>query len=100
MAWFVLAWFGVALVCSFTHVGDPHRRLVRFKRVHLAAGASTTVNFNATAATFKQVLPSGDVVVAPGRYRVQLTNGVDQTVDHQLVLSGNTTVLESFPTLA
>ena len=73
------------------------RALFGFKRVHLAPGASTVVSFTATAATFRQVLPNGDAVAAPGLYRVMLTNGVAETVNHEVELTGQTVVLEAFP---
>jgi hypothetical protein len=55
------------------------KRMADFQRVHLAAGASTTVTFSVPASFFNLVATeSGNVVSTPGSYQLLITNGVDQ----------------------
>lgn len=58
----------------------PKRALCGFERVHLAPGATKTVTFGVSAETLKTVVAAGDVVTQAGSYRLEFTNGVDQSL--------------------
>jgi len=66
----------VQLYLSFPNVsGAPIRALRAFKRVHIAPDASQNVAFELTARDLSMVTDRGDILVAPGPYRVSLGGG-------------------------
>lgn len=81
---------------------QPRNRLLRqlldYQRVHLAPGASATVAFNVTARSLAMVdRDTGDVVSAPGTFRIVVTNGAGARLAQDVVLRGEQTTLEAFP---
>lgn len=84
------------------HAQQDHqvvRQLFGFERVHLEPGQSASVSFAVSASTLHLVDPStGDVICTPGLYELEFTNGVEQSLRHELVIQGAELVLEKFPT--
>jgi beta-glucosidase-like glycosyl hydrolase len=81
---------------------QPQSRLVRklldFERVHLLPGESQTVTFDVSSRTLALVdRATGDIVSTPGEYDLVLTDGVDATVRHRVVIEGDEVVVEPFP---
>lgn len=75
----------------------PKRVLCGFQRVHLAPGESTVVRFGVASETLKTVQDSGDTVTQPGSYKLEFTNGVDQSLFAPVELVGRMATLEKFP---
>jgi len=75
----------------------PKRALCGFERVHLAPGATKTVTFGVSAETLKTVVAAGDVVTQAGSYRLEFTNGVDQSLFAEVEMVGESSVMEVFP---
>src|SRR5262249_52191409 len=66
----------VQLYLKFPSVaGAPIRALRGFQRVHLAPGASQTVEFHLNARDLSMVTDLGDIIVAEGRYTVSIGGG-------------------------
>lgn len=88
------------VVFAFFHPPQGHsviRQVFGFERVHLAPGASAVVAFPAAPSMFKTVTSGGDVVVAPGTYKVEFSNGVDQSIFAVVQMVGDAHLLEAFP---
>jgi len=88
------------VVFAFFHPPQGHsviRQVFGFERVHLAPGASAVVTFPAAPSMFKTVTSGGDVVVAPGTYKVEFSNGVDQSIFAVVQMVGDAHLLEAFP---
>jgi hypothetical protein len=76
------------------------RQLADFERVHLEAGASTTVQFTITTGTFVVVDKAGntgDRVSTPGTFSLIATNGVGLTASWPVTLTGSQVVVTPFP---
>ena len=74
------------------------RKLLDFERVHLLPGESQTVTFDVSSRTLALVdRATGDIVSTPGEYDLVLTDGVDATVRHRVVIEGDEVVVEPFP---
>lgn len=57
------------------------RQLVDYERVHLGPGETAVVTFTVSSETFRVVdKASGDVLSAPGAFRLLFTNGVAANV--------------------
>ena len=65
-----------------------------FERVHIAAGASTTVNFTVAAKEFELVAKDGTRSSYPGKYLLQFTNGVDTTAVVDVTIGRNLSRLD------
>jgi beta-D-xylosidase 4 len=74
------------------------RQLLDYRRVHLAPGASATVAFNVSARSLALVdRDTGDVVSAPGTFRVVVTNGARARLAQEVAVRGEQALLEAFP---
>eukprot|EP00051_Salpingoeca_urceolata_P028265 m.485929 g.485929 ORF g.485929 m.485929 type:complete len:823 (-) comp24071_c0_seq1:75-2543(-) len=73
------------------------KQLIAFQRVHLAPGASTTVTFDVTSDKFAVALKNGDMTVAPGEYKLTVSDGVSQTYAVPTLLTGAPRLVEAFP---
>jgi hypothetical protein len=74
------------------------KQLLDFQRVHLAPGQSQTVTLSFSTASFRMVAkPSGHIVSTPGVFTLQITNGVDQVINHTVTVLGDEVVVERFP---
>lgn len=62
------------------------KQLFGFQRVHLAAGASTTVVLNTTAASFAVAADNGDLVLSPGESYPFINMRLEQLVDTKVPL--------------
>jgi len=68
------------LYLSFPNVpGAPIRALRAFKRVHLEAGQSQTVNFDLKTRDLGMVTEAGDPIVPAGEYKVSVGGGQPDT---------------------
>jgi len=78
---------------------DPalKQQLWAFERVHLAAGASTTVSIPVDFTNFIIGDNAGNLVSYPGNYMIKLTNGADQTIHFNITISGTTRIIENSP---
>lgn len=77
----------------------PVKSLFDFKRVTVAAGHQTTVSFVVTQDTIILATADGDLVRAPGDYKLTFENGVGQVLNAELQLTGNQVVVDPFPTV-
>mmetsp|Transcript_54586 Transcript_54586/g.130224 ORF Transcript_54586/g.130224 Transcript_54586/m.130224 type:complete len:930 (+) Transcript_54586:138-2927(+) len=75
----------------------PKRQLFDFERVHLEPGQSRTLTFKVPATALALADAHGNLVSAPGRYRLLFTNGVDASIQKSIQLHGKEEVLERFP---
>ena len=84
----------------------PYRQLFDFEKVSLAPGESTTVQFSLTKHSIGVVDNIGNLVSAPGKYQILITNGVEASVGYgqssrepvvRLELSGDEQVVVKYP---
>jgi xylan 1,4-beta-xylosidase len=74
------------------------KQLLDYQRVHLAPGESTTVSFDVSSASLALVAkPTGHTVSTPGVFNIVITNGVDQTVTHEVAVAGDEVIVAKFP---
>lgn len=74
------------------------KELFDYVRVHLEAGAQTTVYFTVTSETLRMTdRDSGDLVSTPGSFDVYFTNGVDQSIHSNVTVTGAELTLKTFP---
>lgn len=73
------------------------KKLFDYGRLHLRAGESSTKIFTLTHEVFRTVRRSGDAVVAPGFYSIELSNGVDQHISTRVQVTGDEVMLDAFP---
>ena len=75
----------------------PSKQLFDFMRVNLGKGQSTSVTFTVPSASLAVSDAEGNLVSAPGAYKLLFTNGVDQSVEQQLIITGTERILEAYP---
>ena len=73
------------------------QQLYGYQRVHLDPGQSIMVTISTSAARLAMVEESGERVIAPGKYTLVFTNGVDQLVTTVVNVVGEKVVLEKAP---
>ena len=64
----------------------PHKQLIDFERVHVAAGGSTTVAFSIASSQLDLVDVNGTRAPHAGTFRLMFTNGVDATATVDVVV--------------
>jgi beta-glucosidase len=65
----------------------PKRQLIDFERVHVAAGASTSVTFTVTAKQLELAGIDGSRAPHPGKYTLEFTNGAGTTTTANVTIS-------------
>jgi hypothetical protein len=73
------------------------KKLINYKRVHLASGESTAITRSFTQNDFRMLDRSGNIVSTPGTYTLLITNGVDLNVSVPVKLVGDEVMVEKFP---
>jgi beta-D-xylosidase 4 len=74
------------------------RQLFAYTRVHLPPGGTTDVAFTVSSATLRLIdKASGSLVSAPGQFALIFTNGADQELRRELVVSGDQILVRPFP---
>jgi len=66
----------------------PFKRLVAYQKVALKPNESNVITIEIAEAQFATVSMKGERELLPGRYRLEFTNGVDQTATSDIVLGG------------
>ena len=74
----------------------PIRELVGFERVHVDAGASTSVSFTLTENHLGLVDENGDRQLVAGGHTIQVSNGLDEGESFTIHVQGNK-VLDTVP---
>jgi len=77
--------------------GPVIQQLFGFQRVHLDPNQSVVVSFTMNYQTVKQTDTYGNIISAPGTFKVVFTNGVDQKLETNLVISGTPRIIEAYP---
>jgi len=77
--------------------GPLLQQLFGFQRVHLVPNQSIVVSFTMTYETVKQTDTFGNIITAPGTFKVLFTNGVDQKLETSIVIRGKPRIMESYP---
>jgi len=72
------------------------KQLFGFERVHVAPGQTVTVYFDVDSTTMKVVDKRGNFVSAPGLYKLEFTNGVNEHLEAHVELIGDEIILEKF----
>jgi len=81
----------------------PQRQLFDFQRVSLAPGERAKIKIKVPSASLALANAEGDLVSAPGTYKILFTNGADNwlpagnTITKLLHLTGAESVVEPFP---
>eukprot|EP00931_Biecheleriopsis_adriatica_P070744 TRINITY_DN44536_c0_g1_i1.p1 TRINITY_DN44536_c0_g1~~TRINITY_DN44536_c0_g1_i1.p1 ORF type:complete len:877 (-),score=200.93 TRINITY_DN44536_c0_g1_i1:62-2692(-) len=77
----------------------PRKQLFDFQRVSLPPAQGTKVIFQVPCRALALADAKGNLVSAPGKYQLLFTNGVDETIERILQLSGEEQIIEEFPKL-
>eukprot|EP00463_Aulacantha_scolymantha_P006380 TRINITY_DN8011_c0_g1_i1.p1 TRINITY_DN8011_c0_g1~~TRINITY_DN8011_c0_g1_i1.p1 ORF type:complete len:366 (+),score=61.98 TRINITY_DN8011_c0_g1_i1:147-1244(+) len=88
------------VMAYFTPAGNPVgllKQLFGFQRVHLQPGQDKIVTFNVTPETLSVVAKNGDRLIKSGQYSITLTNGVDESINYIIVVTGEDKILDLFP---
>ena len=72
------------------------RQLFAFERLAVGAGATETFAVELAAEQLAVHNDSGDLVLYPGSYQIQCTNGNDQKISQQVHVQGTARTLERF----
>jgi len=72
------------------------KQLFGFERVHVAPGQTVTVYFDVDSTTIQVVDKKGNFVSAPGLYKMEFTNGVNEHLYSHIEIIGEEVTLEKF----
>jgi len=94
----VLAFFHPKAVGDAASLSPVLKQLFGFERVHLMPGESTLVTIKVTPETMQMTRKAtGDVVVSPGLYQLEFSDGVSLGFKREVRLTGETALVARFP---